>query len=121
MTVYYCCTCYVAESALPGKLSQGQSVFVLVQSGLAMMVANLAGGAIGDAFGMRLSYFLTAGLVLMGTFVVMVAYQVWRSDISRTCAPASASSRGLIGSGQAVRQDYQASESTEKGGRHGAR
>lgn len=121
MTVYYCCTCYVAESALPGKLSQGQSVFVLVQSGLAMMVANLAGGAIGDAFGMRLSYFLTAGLVLTGTFIVMAAYHTWRSDISRTCTPASANSRGLIGSGQAVRQDRQASESTEKGGRHGAR
>ena len=35
MTVYYCCTRYAAEAVLPGKLSQGQSIFVLVQSGLA--------------------------------------------------------------------------------------
>lgn len=77
MTVYYCCTCYVAEHVLPGRLSQGQSVFVLVQSGLAMMVANLAGGAIGDALGMRASFFLSAALVLVGTAAVMVAYRRW--------------------------------------------
>ena len=91
MTVYYCCTRYVAEAVLPGKLSQGQSIFVLVQSGLAMMVANLAGGAIGDALGMRASYFLSAGLVLVSTFVVLIAYRAWRTSISRAHEPAAAS------------------------------
>lgn len=90
MTVYYCCTRYVAEAVLPGKLSQGQSIFVLVQSGLAMMVSNLAGGAIGDALGMRASYFLSAGLVLASTFVVLVAYRAWRAPISQAREPAPA-------------------------------
>ena len=90
MTVYYCCTRYVAEAVLPGKLSQGQSIFVLVQSGLAMMVSNLAGGAIGDALGMRASYFLSAGLVLASTFVVLVAYRAWRASISQAREPAPA-------------------------------
>ncbi len=91
MTVYYCCTRYAAEAVLPGKLSQGQSVFVLVQSGLAMMVANLAGGAIGDTLGMRASYFLSAGLVLVSTFVVLVAYRAWRASISHAHEPTAAS------------------------------
>lgn len=75
MTVYYSCTRYVAENVLPGRQSQGQSVLVMVQSGLAMLVANLVGGLIGDALGMRKSFFMSAGLVLIGTLVVLVAYR----------------------------------------------
>ena len=76
MTVYYSCTRYVAENVLPGRQSQGQSMLVMVQSGLAMLVANLSGGSIGDALGMRMSFFVSAGLVLVGTFTVLAVYRV---------------------------------------------
>lgn len=80
MTVYYSCTRYVAENVLPDRQSQGQSVLVMVQSGLAMLVANMAGGLIGDTLGMQMSFFISAGLVLMGTLVVVAAY---RAHLSR--------------------------------------
>lgn len=75
MTVYYSCTRYVASHVLPGRQSQGQSVLVMVQSGMAMLMANLAGGVIGDAFGMQMSFYLSALLVLMGTVGVFLAYR----------------------------------------------
>lgn len=75
MTVYYCCTVYVSRNVLPGFLSQGQSIFVMVQSGVAMMISNLAGGAVGDALGTRAGFFLSAGLVLIGTVAVVAAYR----------------------------------------------
>lgn len=75
MTVYYSCTRYVAGHVLPGRQSQGQSILVMVQSGMAMLVANLAGGVIGDAFGMQMSFYLSALLVLMGTIGVFLAYR----------------------------------------------
>lgn len=75
MTVYYCCTVYVSKNVLPGFLSQGQSIFVMVQSGVAMMIANLAGGLIGDAFGTQMGFFLSAGIVLIGTTVVFFLHK----------------------------------------------
>lgn len=75
MTVYYSCTRYVASHVLPGRQSQGQSVLVMVQSGMAMLMANLAGGVIGDAFGMQMFFYLSALLVLMGTVGVFLAYR----------------------------------------------
>lgn len=75
MTVYYSCTRYVASHVLPGRQSQGQSVLVMVQSGMAMLMANLAGGVIGDAFGMQMSFYLSALLVLTGTVGVFLAYR----------------------------------------------
>lgn len=47
----------------------------MVQSGMAMLMANLAGGVIGDAFGMQMSFYLSALLVLMGTVGVFLAYR----------------------------------------------
>lgn len=76
MTVYYSCTQYVSKEALSGHQSQAQGILVMVQSGVAMLVANLAGGVIGDAFGMRAAFFLIAGLVLAGTLVVLCAYRM---------------------------------------------
>lgn len=75
MTVYYSCARYVAEHVLPGRQSQGQSVLVAVQSGLAMLIANLAGGFAGDTFGMQMSFFLSAVLVLTATLVVLAVYR----------------------------------------------
>lgn len=76
MTVYYSCTQYVSKEAMPGHQSQAQSILVMVQSGVAMLIANLAGGAVGDALGMRMSFYLTAFLVLTGTLVVLLAYRL---------------------------------------------
>lgn len=72
MTVYYSCTRYVAANVLPGRQSQGQSVLVMVQSGLAMLAANLVGGLFGDSLGMRMSFFAAAALVFMGTIAVLL-------------------------------------------------
>lgn len=78
MTVYYSCTRYVAQNVLPGRQSQGQSVLVMVQSGIAMLVANLVGGTMGDALGMRASFFASAAMTLAGTLVVLAAYRSHR-------------------------------------------
>ena len=103
MTVYYCCTRYAAEAALPGRFTQGQSVLVLVQSGLAVVVANLSGGIIGDMFGMRTLYLLSAALVLASTIIVFAGYRAWRASFAQRRTFTAASERHN-GSGQAVRR-----------------
>lgn len=79
MTVYYSCTRYVAQNVLPGHQSQGQSILVMVQSGIAMLVANLSGGFIGDALGMKLSFYASAAFVLLGTTAVLIVYRKYKS------------------------------------------
>jgi MFS family permease len=73
MTVYYACVTYIARNTYPDTRAQGQSVLVMVQAGFATIIANLAGGAMADAFGTRFSFMIVAAtLVAVASIVVFI-------------------------------------------------
>ena len=80
MTTYYCCTRYISAHVKAGKISQGQSVLTLVQSGLASVSGNLAGGWVMDQLGARNAYNVMAMAVLTVSVLVMAAYRVYTKN-----------------------------------------
>lgn len=77
MTTYYCCTRYISTHVRPGKISQGQSVLTMVQSGLASVSGNLVGGYLVDQVGTRTAFMSMAVVVLLVSVLVTAAYLVY--------------------------------------------
>lgn len=64
MVMYYSCVMYMNRN-LPKELQgTGQSMFYMVQAGIASTFSNLVGGWLGDHFGLQLIYFVY-GLILL--------------------------------------------------------
>lgn len=87
MTTYYCCTRYISTHVREGKISQGQSVLTMVQSGLASVSANLLGGRLVDHVGTRSAFHIMAAFVLAVSLLVIGLYLVYsrRKDRAGGC------------------------------------
>lgn len=69
MIMYYTCVTFMNEN-LPEELhGTGQSLFYMVQSGLACMFSNVVGGFLGTRIGLSKAYFLY-GLILLAVTLV---------------------------------------------------
>lgn len=77
MTTYYCCTRYISTHVKPGKISQGQSVLTLVQSGLAAVTGNMAGGWLVDYAGTKNAFMTMAMVVLSASGLAAAAYLLY--------------------------------------------
>jgi MFS family permease len=75
MTCYYCGVIYIRENVTPGRDSQGQSILVLVQMGLASCLGNLIGGRIMQAVGFQLGFRVMAGFILIAALILCAAYR----------------------------------------------
>ena len=78
MTVYYSCVTYIASHVRPGCEARGQSVFAVVQSGLSVVIANVAGGFACDALGIQNSFYAFALLTVAVNAAVCVVYLALR-------------------------------------------
>ncbi len=87
MTVYYSCVTYIARNTYEDRRSLGQSAFVMVQSGMSVVVANLFGGWACDVFGTRCSFFLFSVLTAVAGVLLVVAYATWRRGKGRGKQP----------------------------------
>lgn len=76
MTVYYSCVTYIANHVRPGCEARGQSIFAVVQSGLSVVIANVAGGIACDALGIQNSFYAFALLTVLVNTVVCGSYFV---------------------------------------------
>lgn len=83
MTTYYCCTRYISTHVREGKISQGQSILTMVQSGLASVSANLLGGRLVDHVGTRNAFHMMAAFVLAVSLLVIGLYLIYSTRKSR--------------------------------------
>lgn len=63
MTCYYSCVMFISENVSEGKLSQGQSLLAMVQTGLGSTLGSLLGGGMTERFGIRPSFYLLAAAI----------------------------------------------------------
>lgn len=63
MTCYYSCVMFISENAAEGKLSQGQSMLAMVQTGLGSTLGSLLGGTMTEHFGIGQSFLLLAAAI----------------------------------------------------------
>lgn len=77
MTTYYCCTSYISTHVKPGRISQGQSVLTMIQSGLASVSGNLVGGWLVDSVGTKKAFMTMAAVVLFVSMVVVVVFLMY--------------------------------------------
>lgn len=83
ITTYYCCVSYISNHVRKEKISQGQSILTLVQSGLASICASLLGGRLVDCLGVQWSYFTVAGVVFVLSVVLIALYRIYRRKESQ--------------------------------------
>ena len=67
MIMYYVCVVSINELIMPGKVSQGQSMLAIVQTGLGSLSGTLLGGFIAQIFGAR------GGFVIFGILLMFIA------------------------------------------------
>lgn len=65
MIMYYSTVMYLNEKLDPSLRGTGMSVLCVVQGGMAALLSNVVGGQLGDRLGLRSSYLLYAGLLLV--------------------------------------------------------
>lgn len=70
MVIHFGCITYIASHVKEGKASQGQSVLYIVQTGIASIIGQTAGGFVIDAIGIRTSYISVGILVLCSSLVI---------------------------------------------------
>ncbi len=63
MTCYYSCVMFISENVAEGKLSQGQSILAMVQTGLGSTLGSLLGGVMTEEFGIKHSFYVLAGAI----------------------------------------------------------
>lgn len=63
MTCYYSCVMFISENTAEGKLSQGQSMLAMVQTGLGSTLGSLLGGVLTEHFGIRPSFLFAAAAI----------------------------------------------------------
>ncbi len=86
MTAYLCCTTYISGHVHPGRASQGQSILAVVQTGLAAVTANLAGGFAAQWLGTQTAYYAAACAIFVSSVLVMLAHRVY---LKRSAVPVS--------------------------------
>lgn len=64
MIMYYSCVMFMSKNLAPELHGTGQSLFYMVQTGIACTFSNIVGGFLGDRIGLMNTYFLY-GLVLL--------------------------------------------------------
>lgn len=67
MTLSYCCILYMSQKMPPHMKTTGQSLLQGVQGGLGSILANIGGGALGNALGIQRSYIVVAVMILCAT------------------------------------------------------
>ena len=67
MVSYFCCVMYVSENVLDGRISQGQSLLTMVQSGFGAICGSLAGGFVAERLGTQ------AGFLAVGAMILLLA------------------------------------------------
>jgi MFS family permease len=73
MTMSYACITYVARHTYEDTKARGQSILVMIQSGFATVLANVAGGLLCDSLGTGTSFILTGLIIALATVVVVFA------------------------------------------------
>jgi MFS family permease len=69
MTSYYGCIVFINENVVEGKISQGQSRLAIVQTGAGAIVGSILGGVLTQAIGIRATFMLMAGVMIVAGFV----------------------------------------------------
>ncbi len=64
MICYFSCVMYISEHVLAGRISQGQSLLALVQSGIGCIFGSLAGGMLAENFGIRAGFRVVSVMIL---------------------------------------------------------
>lgn len=67
MTLSYSCILYMSQKMPPHMKTTGQSLLQGVQGGLGSILANIGGGALGNALGIQKSYIVVAVMILCAT------------------------------------------------------
>jgi PPP family 3-phenylpropionic acid transporter len=73
MTMSYACITYVARHTYEDTKARGQSILVMIQSGFATVLANVAGGLLCDSLGTGAGFMLTGLIIALATVVVVFA------------------------------------------------
>lgn len=64
--LYYCCVIYISEHAAEGKMSQSQSIFAVLSTGVGCIIGQIGGGFLVEHLTMRTSFIaVAAGIVLI--------------------------------------------------------
>jgi hypothetical protein len=78
MISYYGCVTYISENVIEGKMSQGQSILVMIQGGIASIGGSLIGGAISDLFGLVMAFVIMAAFTIFATMGSLIGYRVFK-------------------------------------------
>ena len=78
MISYYGCVTYISENVIEGKMSQGQSMLVMIQGGIASICGSLIGGAISDLFGLVMAFMIMAAFTIFATTGSLIGYRVFK-------------------------------------------
>ncbi|MDR2156867.1 MAG: MFS transporter [Clostridiales Family XIII bacterium] len=77
MIAYYGCVTYIRDHVHEGKISQGQTILVMIQGGFATVAGSLAGGFLSDAFGLAPAFVIISGFVVVSAVGILVATRVY--------------------------------------------
>lgn len=72
MAMYFASTQFIYRTIRPGKDSEGQSAFCLVQTGLGAILGNTAGGVLIDWIGVRQGFIFVSALVFFVSLLLAV-------------------------------------------------
>jgi MFS family permease len=77
MISYYGCVTYIRDNVNDGKISQGQTILVMIQGGFATVLGGLAGGVLSDAFGLVRAFIIVAVFVVVSAFAMFAATRIY--------------------------------------------
>ena len=83
MTSYYCCVTFVSRHVHRDKISLGQSILSMVQSGAASVAGNLLGGLLVGRYGVRQAFLLFPFIIVILVLANLLIMAFIRSKGSR--------------------------------------
>ncbi|HWT26765.1 MAG TPA: MFS transporter [Mobilitalea sp.] len=78
MTIYYSSATFINTHVKPGKQSQGQSTIAVIQSGIASILGNIAGGYLVDIVGIREAYFYIAAMIIVASLLIVTIQVIFQ-------------------------------------------
>jgi MFS family permease len=77
MIAYYGCVTYIRDNVNEGKISQGQTILVMIQGGFATVLGGLAGGFLSDIFGLVRAFVIIAVFVVVSACAMLAATRIY--------------------------------------------
>jgi MFS family permease len=82
MVAYYGCVTYIRDHVHEGKISQGQTILVMIQGGFATVTGGLTGGVLSDTFGLAAAFAIIAGFVVVSAVCILAAIRFYAAKHS---------------------------------------